>query len=344
VWAHQAGLVASDSMSFSLAGGHVCGTQHARQWDVSMPQRPSLKASPAQLHFQLHSRQPQHTACCAAAPDLAVVTKNLCVEFGTGTAKRAVLKGVNFEVKRGSLHMLLGPNGCGKSTLLKALGGLVPVTQGGELHTDVPTGFVFQNPDHQVIMPTVAADVAFGLGRYDMKEEDVAQAVAAALKLVNMGDAGKRAAHTLSGGQRQRVAIAGALAENPRLLLLDELTTFLDVGDQFGVLEAVRNITRRGNVTLVATATESLPQQAPLDGQQAKRSSDSDAEQGSGSGGEGQQRQQPQQGPVTAIWVTHRFEELEFADAATYMKDGRAVFTGTSTEMIEFLRKEGARV
>lgn len=54
-----------------------------------------------------------------------------------------------------------------QSTLLKALGGLLPISQGCELHTDVPTGFVFQNPDHQVVMPTVAADVAFGLGRCD---------------------------------------------------------------------------------------------------------------------------------------------------------------------------------
>jgi energy-coupling factor transporter ATP-binding protein EcfA2 len=60
--------------------------------------------------------------------------------------------------------MLLGPNGCGKSTLLRVLGGLV-APEAGVVNTDTPTGFVFQNPDHQVVMPTVAADVAFGLGR-----------------------------------------------------------------------------------------------------------------------------------------------------------------------------------
>jgi energy-coupling factor transporter ATP-binding protein EcfA2 len=61
--------------------------------------------------------------------------------------------------------MLLGPNGCGKSTLLKVLGGLIRPSA-GTVETDGPSGFVFQNPDHQVVMPTVAADVAFGLGRW----------------------------------------------------------------------------------------------------------------------------------------------------------------------------------
>ena len=93
---------------------------------------------------------------------------------------------------------------------------------------------------------------------------------------------------------------AGALAENPRLLLLDELTTFLDVEDQFGVLEAVRNITRGGD--------------------------------GDGGGG------------VTAIWVTHRFEELEYADSCSYMQEGRIVSTGRPERMRTFLRSLGAPV
>lgn len=61
--------------------------------------------------------------------------------------------------------MLVGPNGCGKSTLLRTLGGLIG-EYSGHVDIDTPSGFVFQNPDHQVVMPTVAADVAFGLGRW----------------------------------------------------------------------------------------------------------------------------------------------------------------------------------
>lgn len=76
--------------------------------------------------------------------------------------------GLLLQVQRGSLHMLLGPNGCGKSTLLRVLGGLL-YPDSGLVQTDEPSGFVFQNPDHQVVMPTVAADVAFGLGRWALQ-------------------------------------------------------------------------------------------------------------------------------------------------------------------------------
>lgn len=91
-----------------------------------------------------------------------------------------VLRGASLAVARGSLHILLGPNGCGKSTLLRALGGqLAPGA--GTARADGPVGFIFQNPDHQIVMPTVAADVAFGLGRHanDLHErEDVVMACA----------------------------------------------------------------------------------------------------------------------------------------------------------------------
>ncbi|GLI68815.1 hypothetical protein VaNZ11_013317, partial [Volvox africanus] len=214
---------------------------------------------------------PYAAVSCTANPH-SVIAHDLRLQLGPPGAKRPVLNGVHFQVKRGSLHMLLGPNGCGKSTLLKVLGGLL-VPDGGQVDTDQPSGFVFQNPDHQVVMPTVAADVAFGLGRYNLTETEVSSFVRSALRLVNLENFMYRATQTLSGGQRQRVAIAGALAENPKLLLLDELTTFLDREDQFGVLHAVRSITSAHN-------------------------------------------------DVTAIWVTHRFEELRFADAASYMENG----------------------
>ena len=80
-----------------------------------------------------------------------------------------VLSDISLEVPQGSFHMLVGPNGCGKSTLLKILGGLM-IADRGMCHVLPPAGFVFQNPDHQVVMPTVGADVAFGLGRCVMSQ------------------------------------------------------------------------------------------------------------------------------------------------------------------------------
>lgn len=91
--------------------------------------------------------------------------QGLELSLGSDSKRRRILKSVDLKVQRGTLHMLLGPNGCGKSTLLRVLGGLLyPDT--GSVQADEPSGFVFQNPDHQVVMPTVAADVAFGLGRW----------------------------------------------------------------------------------------------------------------------------------------------------------------------------------
>eukprot|EP00878_Enallax_costatus_P037749 GHUV01042713.1.p1 GENE.GHUV01042713.1~~GHUV01042713.1.p1 ORF type:complete len:134 (-),score=27.84 GHUV01042713.1:253-654(-) len=90
--------------------------------------------------------------------------QGLELSLGPEGKRRRILKSMNLQVQRGSLHMLLGPNGCGKSTLLRVLGGLL-YPDAGVVQADAPSGFVFQNPDHQVVMPTVAADVAFGLGR-----------------------------------------------------------------------------------------------------------------------------------------------------------------------------------
>ncbi|KAK9817821.1 hypothetical protein WJX72_002713 [[Myrmecia] bisecta] len=214
--------------------------------------------------------------------------------YGNESNRKQVLAGAHLMVQRGTFHILLGPNGCGKSTLLRILGGLLQ-PDSGSFRIDRPCGFVFQNPDHQIVMPTVAADVAFGLGRYKLREAEVRAQVNCTLEMVNMQEQAQRPTHTLSGGQKQRVAIAGALAENPKVLLLDELTTFVDADDQQNVLEAVKSVV----------------------------------------GG-------PEQ--VTALWVTHRLEELEYADSASYMDGGKIQFSGSAAAVADYMRSLGARV
>ena len=100
-----------------------------------------------------------------------------------------MLNGASLEVQQGTFHILLGPNGCGKSTLLRVLGGLLS-SDSGSFQISAPVGFVFQNPDNQVVMPTVAADVAFGLGRsasfclFDMRRLCTCSVQAASVSLL----------------------------------------------------------------------------------------------------------------------------------------------------------------
>ncbi|KAJ4967193.1 hypothetical protein NE237_019042 [Protea cynaroides] len=217
--------------------------------------------------------------------NFAIEGQNLNYSITTRHGKLVpILKDCSLRIPSGQLWMLLGPNGCGKSTLLKVLAGLLNPTH-GTAYVRRPKSFVFQNPDHQVVMPTVEADVAFGLGKFNLTQDEVRSRVAKALDAVGMSDYLQRPVQTLSGGQKQRVAIAGALAEACKVLLLDELTTFLDENDQVGVIKAVK----------------------------------------SSLGGSGD---------VTALWVTHRLEELEYADGAVYMEDGKVVMDSDASSVL----------
>ncbi|KAL4419561.1 hypothetical protein ABPG77_003587 [Micractinium sp. CCAP 211/92] len=247
---------------------------------------------------------------------------------GRGISKK-VLDSVSLDVPRGSFHMLLGANGCGKSTLLRVLAGLFR-PDAGEVLVDAPCGFVFQNPDHQVVMPTVAADVAFGLGRYRLSPAAVHAVVQHSLAQVGLAEFAERPTSSLSGGQKQRVAIAGALAECPRVLLLDELTTFLDYEDQENVLQCVRRI------------VDSSRRQQGQQGQQQQPAAAAAAG-GEGRGGRAAAPAAWEAG-VTALWVTHRLEELDYADSVSYMDGGRIAFSGSPDEMRAYMRRLGALV
>ena len=150
-----------------------------------------------------------------------------------------VLAGLDLTVGHGERVAVLGPNGAGKTTLMLHLNGLL--RGGGELEVaglpverdTLPAlrarvGLVFQDPDDQLFMTTVAEDVGFGPRNLGYDEDEVTTRTAAALRSVRMEHAAQRAPHQLSMGERRRVAIAGVLAMDPQLLVLDEPSANLD--------------------------------------------------------------------------------------------------------------------
>ena len=188
---------------------------------------------------------PLRMSSSIASTDEAISIKNVSFYWPTGAA---VLKDCSLSIKSGEFCMLLGNNGSGKSTLLKLLAGLLP-RQTGSIESMGPVGFVFQNPDHQLVMPTVGADVAFGLVKDNLSMAQTRCRVEEALSAVNLWHLRRRPIYALSGGQKQRVAIAGAIAQHCRILLLDEPTALLDPDSQIDLVRQVQALVKSRGLT-----------------------------------------------------------------------------------------------
>jgi len=186
---------------------------------------------------------------------------------------RPALRDCRLRIPRPGLWMLVGGNGSGKSTLLRLIAGLLNPAA-GQIHTDLKPALVFQNPDHQLLLPSCGSDLQLGL-QAGLTPAERRQRIDLALRQVGLAGLEQRPIHTLSGGQKQRLAIAGALASDAGLLLLDEPTALLDPDSQAEVLELIRQLC-------------SDPSR-----------------------------------PRTALWITHRLEELDRCDGAARMENGR---------------------
>ncbi len=207
---------------------------------------------------------------------MSIKVKDVNYIYAEGTAYEIhALKDINLEIPDGQFVGLIGHTGSGKSTLVQHLNGLVKATSGriyfngrdiyGEnfsmkdLRSQV--GLVFQYPEHQLFEIDVLSDVCFGPKNLGCSQEEAEKKAREALRMVGMGEEyEKRSPFDLSGGQKRRVAIAGVLAMDPQVLILDEPTAGLDpkgrdeILDQIGLLQRERGIT----VVLVSHSMEDV--------------------------------------------------------------------------------------
>ncbi|NLV58089.1 MAG: energy-coupling factor transporter ATPase [Clostridiales bacterium] len=186
------------------------------------------------------------------------------VSFGYDPQGPLAVNHVSFTIQKGSFVAILGHNGSGKSTLAKLMNALYLPTEGQVLVCGMDTtdddllwdirkraGMVFQNPDNQIVATVVREDVAFGLENMGVPQPEMIPRIDAALKAVRMTDHAAAAPHMLSGGQKQRVAVAGVLAMEPEVMILDEVTAMLDPSGRAEVLSTVRKLNRDKGITVV---------------------------------------------------------------------------------------------
>ena len=186
---------------------------------------------------------------------------------------RTALAHCSFQIPKPGLWMLVGSNGSGKSTLLRLIAGLL-TPRSGQISTPLKAALVFQNPDHQLLLPSCSSELLLALPE-GLSPSQRSDRIQTALAQVGLSGLAQRPIHTLSGGQKQRLAIAGALASQASLLLLDEPTALLDPSSQSDALELVHQLSHRA------------------------------------------------QQPLTALWITHRLEELQRCDGAAVMDQGQ---------------------
>ena len=194
------------------------------------------------------------------------------VFFSYPGKKENLISNCNFSIKRSGFWMIVGKNGSGKSTLLKLINGIIK-PQNGIVNSKANIGMVFQNPDHQILMPSCKSELLININQ-NISDYDISKKIENVLAQVGLTGYEKRPVHTLSGGQKQRLTIACALISNRNFILLDEPTALLDNASQIKVLKTIKNLTS------------------------------------------------DQKNPLSALWITHRYEELTYADAVAELKNG----------------------
>ena len=153
------------------------------------------------------------------------------------------IKNCNFTISGAGLWMIVGRNGCGKSTLFKLIKGVLQPDR-GLIQRPANISMVFQNPDHQILMPSCSSELVLNINK-TLSKKEIKKKVDQTLRFVGLSGFLRRPVHTLSGGQKQRLAIASALISESQFLLMDEPTALLDEFSQKKVLEIIKNLTER---------------------------------------------------------------------------------------------------
>jgi cobalt/nickel transport system ATP-binding protein len=186
--------------------------------------------------------------------------ENLHYTYDDGTP---ALNGIDLEIARGEFLAILGSNGSGKTTLIKHLNGLLRPTLGRVLLDGEPiagvedrdifsrVGIVFQDPNDQLFASTVEEDVAFGPTNMGLPPQEVKERVHRALHQVGMQDFARKAIHALSHGQKKRICVAGILAMEPQIMILDEPTAGLDPMGVHSLMHLLENLNKKEGITMI---------------------------------------------------------------------------------------------
>lgn len=192
-------------------------------------------------------------------------TEDMSFTYPDGTS---ALHNINLEILEGERAAIIGSNGAGKSTLFSHFNGILRPTSGllkidGEtvsykkndlIKIRQKVGMVFQNPDDQLFSPSVEEDVAFGPMNLGLDDDEVEKRVEESLSAVGMLETRKKAPHHLSGGQKKRVAIAGILAMQPEIMVLDEPTTGLDPRGVEQVMDILYDLNQKYNMSIIISS------------------------------------------------------------------------------------------
>ena len=186
------------------------------------------------------------------------------VKYTYDGAETQALKGISFDVFDGEFVAIGGNNGSGKSTVAKLMNALIVPDEGRVTVNGMDTadesrtrdirkkvGIVFQNPENQIVTTVVEEDVGFGPENLGVPTEEIHRRVHDALEAVDMLSYARSAPHMLSGGQKQRIAIAGMLAIEPQVLVLDEATAMLDPLGRKKIIDIVMDLHNKREITVV---------------------------------------------------------------------------------------------